>query len=359
MKKILFIINSLGVGGAERVLVDDINEMLKRSDVEICLVTLRPETDKTFAHELLLDRLSRKTVSIKNMFDLGGLVSVLRLIHKEKPDAIVSHLWYANTVAKLCSLFGICRNVVTFEQNMYDTIKSKKSFLLDRILQRFSRKIVAVSHSVKDSLVRHGIKAGSIEVLYNSVAIDKFLNPQELTAPLPQKVGTTTFLFIGRLIPQKNVELLIEAFESVPDATLYIVGKGFLQSSLESLVKAKGLDDRIFFLGVRNDIVALMQSCDCFVLPSRYEGFSLVLIEAMAAGMPIMVTDFLGAKEVIIDRKNGIIVSQTKESIAQGCVLLAQDQALRKHIGYQARQTANMFSIQKHVDALMQILGNI
>lgn len=356
MKKIIFIINNLGIGGAERVLVDDINELVRRGGIDIRLITLRDDTENTFMRELLLDRSLWKKIVVKNILDIFNFFKIVKFIHDEKPDAIVSHLWYANTIAKIYGLFMRFRNIVTFEQNVYDSIKSKKSFFLDRFLQKFSRKIIAVSVSVKKSLVSHGIDRAKIELVYNSVPVEKFLTQQILVSPIPEVSGKTKFLFVGRLIPQKNVDLLITSFEKVREGVLYIVGKGYLEQRLKALVQEKKLEDRIFFLGTREDIPALMQFCDCFILPSKYEGFSLVLIEAMAAGKPIIVTDFSAGKEVVVHQKNGIVVPQTEGGIAEGCLLLINDKGIRERIALEARSTAENFSIEKHVDRLLEIL---
>ena len=193
MKKILFIINSLGVGGAERMLIYDINELVKRGDVELRLLTIRKETEKTLAGELLLEYSLWKTIPVHTVFNFFKIFAFIR---KEKPDVIFSHLWYANTIARIAGFLGGCRTIFCFEQNVYDTIKSKKSFFVDFILQHFSHKIIAVSETVKNSLIRHGIKENKIEVIHNSVNIEKFIKKHSLTELLPGPYGATSFLFI-------------------------------------------------------------------------------------------------------------------------------------------------------------------
>ncbi len=349
-------INSPGIGGAERVLVDDINECVRRGTVEVRLLTLRPESEKSFSGQLSLQRNYWKVVQLKKLFAIWGVIQILLYIYREKPDLIVSHLWYANTVAKICKLFGACRTVLTFEQNVYDTIKSKKSFLLDRVLQRFCTKIIAVSSTVRDSLIAHGIDQQHIQVIYNSVDVETFSKPHHLIEPLPHPKGTFTFLYIGRLIPQKNVEHLLRAFVEVEGAVLYIVGTGYLQEKLEALVAQLGIAHRVYFLGVRSDIPALMQACDCFVFPSLYEGFSLVLLEAMASQMPIIISDFAAGREVIVDNGNGIIAGPTATAFADACRCVMQDESLRHQIAKEARKTAQTFSISRHVDEILAFI---
>ena len=137
---------------------------------------------------------------------------------------------------------------------------------------------------------------------------------------------------------------------------LYIVGRGYLQEKLEALVAQLGIAHRVYFLGVRSDIPALMQACDCFVFPSLYEGFSLVLLEAMASQMPIIISDFAAGREVIVDNGNGIIAGPTATAFADACRCVMQDESLRHQIAKEARKTAQTFSISRHVDEILAFI---
>lgn len=357
MKKILFVINTLGVGGAERMVIDDINELLRKEAAEVFLLTLMPETTQSLAGELQLSKDRWKTIPFKRWYDILAWISVVRYFRSLKPDGIYSNLWYANIVSMLAGFFVGQKNIVIFEQNVYDATKSRKSFFLDRILQTTAHRIVAVSNVVKDSLLRHGISEKKIEVIYNGVDIHRFELSTSPASMLPNMSENFSFLFVGRLIPQKGIDVLVRAFAEVPDSVLYIVGKGTEERSLKALALSLGISKRVNFLGVREDVVALMRVCNCFVFPSRYEGFSLVLLEAMAAGMPLVVTNFKAGSEIVIDNVNGLVVAiDDAKALARSCRRIREDGDLRSRLAQEARMTANRFSVEEHVQKLLALL---
>jgi glycosyltransferase involved in cell wall biosynthesis len=158
------------------------------------------------------------------------------------------------------------------------------------------------------------------------------------------------------LIHQKAVDVLIEAFGNIQQRTMLVIaGQGVEREKLEALVKKNGLEQKVLFVGVQKNIPQFLTSIDCFVLPSRYEGLPLVLIEAMAAGKPVIVSDFDSAKEVVVSNVNGIIVPrENPEALAQAMRHVMEDEGLRKKMATGARKTAEKFSISNHVHAILR-----
>lgn len=363
-KKILFIVNNLGVGGSERVVVDDINEM-RRQGVDVFLVTLRPEPQKSFLSGLRLPQEKIQCVGFKGLLNISSWLKLLRAIRVIKPDLVITQLWFDNTVGRIAARLAGVRRVISFEQNVYDTVKTRKMFFVDWCLQFLSTKIIAVSEAVKKSLIRHHIKESKIVVLHNSIDLSAFssaVSRSKLRSELKNEYGIPEsaflYLFIGRLIHQKAVDVLIESFKTVaPESFLLIVGQGKDREPLESQVKANGVEKRVIFTGVRNDIPQLLFAADCFVLPSRYEGLPLVLTEALAAGQAIIVSDFESASEIITPEKNGLIVPRENvQALAEAMNRVKNDNALRSHLAEQARKSAQNFSISSHVHAILGFL---
>ena len=173
---ILFCINKLGsgsgLGGAERLVVDDINEMLRRG-YSVHLLTLKNESKFSLANELKLDKKYWKTIdfSLLNIFDW---LKIYKYIKDEKSDIVFTHLWFSNTIMRIiCKMAGL-KNVISFEHNIYDKIKTEKMYGVDRFLQKWCKKIVAVSSAVKESLILHGIKEDRITVIHNGIDISKY-----------------------------------------------------------------------------------------------------------------------------------------------------------------------------------------
>jgi glycosyltransferase involved in cell wall biosynthesis len=113
---------------------------------------------------------------------------------------------------------------------------------------------------------------------------------------------------VGRLVPQKNHALAVEALALLPDVRLAILGEGELRGELERLVEERGLAGRIVLPGVRADARAIVAAADVLVLPSRWEGLPLVVLEALAAGTPVVATAVRGVRELLADGSTGLLV---------------------------------------------------
>lgn len=359
-KKVIIIINNLGIGGAERLVVNDANKFI-RLGVDLSLVTLAPEPQKSFAGELDLPADHRHCLLFRSLLDLPAWFRLVRFLKRSNADLIITQLWFANTAGRIAALFAGSRRVIAFEQNVYDEVKTWKMFMLDWCLQFFSTKIIAVSEAVKKSLIRHHIHPSRIAVLPNSVDLSRFtVTNGDSTIRQEYGVPKDAFLvlFVGRLIRQKAVDILIAAFKELDqDAFLLIVGQGIAREALERQVADSGLNKRVIFVGVRDDIPGLLSVADCFVLPSRYEGLPLVLTEALAAGRPIIASDFEAASEMIISGQNGLIVPREDvPALAQALKRLQSDLDLRLRLAAEAKRSAERFSISHHAQSLLDYL---
>ena len=199
-------------------------------------------------------------------------------------------------------------------------------------------RFVALNEAVVRELVAAGVPERRIVRIPNGIEV---ASPRERVAALhdPARV-----VFVGRLHEQKGVDTLLRAFARLradrPDArvVLRLVGDGPLRADLLAL--ARELDVAAEFLGERDDVEALLEDADVFVLPSRAEGMSNALLEAMAAGVPTIVTDIPGNADVIRQEENGLLVEpDDPEGLAAAIGRLLDDGALRERIGPAARGT--------------------
>jgi glycosyltransferase involved in cell wall biosynthesis len=163
----------------------------------------------------------------------------------------------------------------------------------------------------------------------------------------------TTILAAGRLTRQKGFDLLIEAFARVagpyPDWRLRICGGGPLRAELEQLAADCGVRDNVSLPGDMRNLAEEMASASLFVLSSRFEGFPLILIEAMSKGLPAISFDCpTGPRDVIRDRRNGILVPPCDvDALAAAMVELMADAGLRQRLGGEAARTAREYAIEK------------
>jgi glycosyltransferase involved in cell wall biosynthesis len=225
-------------------------------------------------------------------------------------------------------------------QWLYSAVNAR---LERRALQR-SRHVVAVSEKVRDELLEIDVPAERISVIHNGVDVDEF-NPTAAGTADRAALGlpdcSPLGLFVGDIrTPRKGLDTILAALRAVPKMHLAVAG-ATEGSTFPALAHQYGLTDRVHFLGFRKDIPALMASADIFVFPSRYEACSLVLLEAMAAGLPIITAQTAGGAE-LVDQTAGIVLEDPDDTSALSDALfqLAEDSPHRQEMSRAARQIA-------------------
>ncbi|WP_026734484.1 glycosyltransferase family 4 protein [Fischerella sp. PCC 9605] len=224
--------------------------------------------------------------------------------------------------------------------------------------------VVAVSDKVAKDLIEIGVPPESLQVIVNGVDLQEFspgISDRQKWG-LPQEVPLA--LFAGDIrIPRKNLDTVLHALVKVPQLHLAVAGitegSPYLQLSA-----SLGLSDRVHFLGLQHDVPELMKAVDFLVFPSRYEPFGLVVIEAMACGLPVITASTTGAAELITPEA-GIVLPDPDdtEALAQGLLLLASDRNLRSQMGKTARTIAEQHSwdrmAKSYVDLFEQLKKSV
>jgi glycosyltransferase involved in cell wall biosynthesis len=356
------VINRFAFGGAEQLVVDTVNEMYERG-IDVRVVTVRAEGGQSMKGDLRIPAERVSTIPFRNLFDAASYL--IRLFRSVQPSTIIMHLWFANSVGRIAiasmSLFTSTPTIITFEENVYDNVKTPRQFLLDRLLQRFSNTIIAVSESVRISLEKHGITNTHVVVLLNAIDTKQLVPHAGERDALRGDLGLQddfTYLFVGRLIPQKGADTLIRAFAQTKRGRLLIVGDGVDRASLVELAEALKVADRVRFLGARRDLRQLFAASDCFVMPSRWEGFSIVLLQALAGKMPVIATDYGSVRDVIRDTVSGIIVPiDDIRALSSAMERVESDADLCSRLRSGAQEDISRFSIEAHVDTLLKYVS--
>ncbi|MCW5315690.1 glycosyltransferase [Nostoc sp. KVJ3] len=230
--------------------------------------------------------------------------------------------------------------------------------------------VVAVSEKVAQELVNIGVPRSRIRVIINGVDLEEFA-PGESDAcgglRLRQKLGlpenVTLALFAGDIrTPRKNLDTVLHALVKVPDLHLVVVGHT-QNSPFPQLAASLGLNERVHFVGFRRDIPAIMQAVDLFVFPSRYEACSLVLLEALSSGLPVITATATGGGELVTP-ECGIVLSDSDDSdaLALALLTLVSSSALIQQMGKAARSVAEKHSwttmAQTYVDLFEELSKN-
>ncbi|CDY75878.1 Glycosyltransferase [Caballeronia glathei] len=227
----------------------------------------------------------------------------------------------------------------------YQVIYSRLNSWLERWAYRRSRIVAAVSEKVAQEIRVSGIPGERIEVVYNGVDTSAFKEGRRDREAFGLPADACLLLFVGDLrTPRKNLDTVLQALLHLP-ANVQLAVAGFLPGSpYPDEARVLGIADRVHFLGLVKDMPTLMHSVDAFVFPSRYEAMSLSLLEALAAGLPVVTARTAGGAE-IIGEDCGIVLDDPDDApaLAGAIKKLADAPALRREMGEAARSLAGQF----------------
>jgi glycosyltransferase involved in cell wall biosynthesis len=231
-------------------------------------------------------------------------------------------------------------------------------YLLARFLLTRADRVHAVSQGVADGLLTVGVHPSKIEVCHDPVRTFFFDTPGILRHPFRQRL-----LFVGNLVMSKGLDVLFRAMRLLTDAgqnpQLTIVGVGPERSSLERLADRLGIADRVIFKGFipLNELAPSYRESDLFVLPSRYEGLGLVLVEAALCGLPVVATRIGGIPEAVIDGQTALLVPpDDPQALASGIAELFDDPERAKAMGEKGRRFArDRFNWDRIMDETVEI----
>jgi len=262
--------------------------------------------------------------------------------------------------------FGIRWLIESFKANIYRPLLSKIGlFFLNR--QMHNPKIcafVAISHSQWESFRKFHRGLRNADVIYNYVNIERFRPSfekrlavrKELSIPEDTVVCMTAALGNWE---SKGLPIAIEAIARLP-STVHLIVVGPLTSAYEQQAKNLGVSGRVHFVGFTSEIERYYSAADIFVLPSRNEALPLVVIQALATGLPVILSDFASAKEVCVDGETGFIVKRDVDAIVEKMRLLSKDSELRKRMGKNAMRFAkDTFSLDTMVGKYLKVYERV
>lgn len=356
-KRVLFSIGSLGGGGAERQVIQYLTH-LDRSQFEPVLYLTKREGPflsevpddvpiASFEERVALPRWNfpgaiyrlqvqdfRKFL-IEQQIDLVCAVTIMNVLVAGEAIKSVNRPWLAVSMADL-------RNELKRELGRFSTIKHHK---LSRAFRAADR-VIAVSTGDREGLFAcHQVDPEKTFIVPNSVDIERV---ETLASELSPNWDPHQFHIVlaGRLTHQKGHRFLIEAIDQIvhqqdlKQVQLHLLGQGELGSELKELVRALNLEDHIEFAGFINNPFPILKAADLFCLPSLYEGMPLILLEAMACGVPIVATDCpSGPRELLEDGKFGKLVTpENSGELASAITKAIENSAWREEVSRSAKE---------------------
>ena len=302
-------------------------------------------------------------LEIGGMFDFEWVRKACRLVRREGISLIHAHEFTGNTYGSLVAKLVGVPLVATVHGKSYYSEQCKRR-LAYRAVSRVAT-MVAVSEDLKRFITGTvGVPAERIKVIYNGQEILPPVVPEEksrLRGEFGLEKNESVVGVVGSLYPVKGHEYLLAAVPQVlkthPRTRFLIVGRGDLEVSLKEKVKRAGLEKQVCFLGFREDVAALLSLMDIFVLPSLSEGLSIALLEAMAAGKPVIATNVGGNPELVVDGETGYSVPpRDADALAAKLRLLLADKCRAKRLGENGRnRVERCFSLQAMADNYQEL----
>lgn len=360
---VLQVINSLHAGGAEVLLKNLILQVKKNNkkykDFNIEAAILYPED--LFKEEIEKAGIVVWELGLRFKYDLRGVIKLISLIKRGKYNIVHVHLFPANFFGSLASLF-LPKNIkfIFSEHNVYNRRRSFKIFkILDRFIYGGYYRIICVSKQVQVALIEWLPKLKrKCVVISNAVSVPDLSNWST--------IKEYDILFVGRLTKAKGVDILFRAIKILKEKyqmgiKAAVAGEGYLEEELKELVKELGIGEEVEFLGVRRDIERLMKSAKIFVLPSRWEGLPLTILEAMSSGVGIIAARVGGIPEVIEHKKEGILISpEDPEALAKAVAELLKDGELRAKLGINAyKKVKEKYSIEVYTKNILEFYKSL
>ncbi len=360
------IVPMLSPGGAERVAVHIVRG-LNRQRFEPAVISFTGRLGCDLDYLLEDAGIEVRYLGKRPGFDYRMYYRLPPVLNELKPDIVHTHLH----VFRYALPFLPLRKKASVLHTVHNLAEREIEPGL-RWLQRYALKHgvvpVAVAKEVADSLGRlYGIQR--CRVIANGIPTDGYEKPQiprkEWRAREGFAENDVLYVCVARFSPQKNHALLLNAFArgpaSDPNAHLVLVGEGILQKSLETQAKSLGIHRQAHFLGLRTEIPDVLGAMDVFVLSSDYEGNPLSVMEAMAAGLPIVSTAAGGVPNLLENGKEGLIVPPGDvDGLSSAMTFLLGNRELRQFLGgAAARRAKEKFDVSKMVQAYEELYESL
>lgn len=370
--RLLWLIDSLNAGGAESLALT----FARRADpahFELSVISLGTVNGNPLEKELRAAGIRTTNLGARSLRDFRAFRLLLRFVREHRIQLVHAHLTYSAIWAAVLSRLTGIPAVATLHVRVESTQQQENSSgrrrrvdLRDRLmsfaLNRWAARVVLVSGALRDDYLSHRrLDAAKTRVVHNGIEVERFQHqPAATRALLERELGVPAevplLVTVSVLRPGKGVEVLLDAMRDIPRAHLLIVGDGPMREPWQSLAAAQGVASRIHWAGFRRDVDSLLAGCDLMVHPSLDDAFPTVLLEAMAAGLPVVASRVGGIPEIVVAGVTGELVppGDAMSLAATTSALLADPITLRR-MREAALVRAQQFSVSAWIDRLSTV----
>jgi glycosyltransferase involved in cell wall biosynthesis len=342
--RILFLSTSMGMGGADSQLLVAAQDLQSRGHeiLVISLTPLGPMGLRARASGIATESLEMR----RSIPDPRGLARLIRISRAWQPNVLHSHMVHANLMARALQLVSPVPALISTIHNIYEG----NALLMAgyRLTNGLVDRMTIISEAAAERFIRERIIPGALlRVVPNGVDPELYRQPAEVRSGLRRALGlgeAFVWLAVGRFETAKDYPNMLRAFASAlerePGAILLLAGRGSLQGETESLARELGVGSAVRFLGVRDDVAALVSAADGYLMSSAWEGMPMVLLEAAAGGLPVVTTRVGGTAEVVLDGESGYLAPPGDSPALASAMLRLMNlsQAERRALGERGRE---------------------
>lgn len=360
---ILQVISTIDVGGAERHLLALCRGLVERGHrVDVAYLKGQGTLRGAFG-ELGIE--PRQVDVERPLGYLRALWTLWRRCRARRYQIVHTHLLKANALGAVAARLAGIRAIVASKHNDEPQLRQPIIAWIHQLLCRLDQRVLHASRHIERYMIEvGGVDPRKSQTVYYGIDVEAHAvaPPAELRRQLGTSPETVVVACVARLIQRKGHLVLLEAVRDVVDqiaapVALWIVGKGPIEAGLRQKVAELGLEDRLHFTGERHDVPAILREADVFVLASDAEGLGLVLLEAMAASLPVVATRVGGIPEIVVDGETGLLVAAgASAELAAGLGRLCSDGSLRRQLGRRGRKrVAREFSQERMAREVLRV----
>ena len=340
--KIMQLIPSFEMGGAE-TMCEGLCKQLTKMGHQVVAVSLSSQ------RTAITRRLEEAGVTVKYLdkslgMDFGCVRRLKKLIAEVQPQVIHTHLHalkYAALAAAQVPIVHTVHNEAEKEAVPLDRKIAKYLFSWGKALP------VALSSRIQDSVVQlYGLTPEQVPVVHNGIDLSRCMEKTEYALHYPMRL-----IHVGRFYPQKNHEAVLEALALLKKrgirAQVTFLGDGPRMGEIQAKAEEMELGKQVRFEGVCDNVFPHLSHSDVFILPSRWEGSPMTVIEAMGTGLPVVAADVGGLGDMITSGQDGLLIAPTGEALAQAVESLAKNENIREKMGENAKISARKFRVEQ------------
>jgi glycosyltransferase involved in cell wall biosynthesis len=351
--KVLQIIPMFKLAGAE-TMCENLCKALRNQGCDVVAVSLYTE------HTPITDRLENAGIKVvylgkKKGFDFSTFVKLYQLMKKERPEVVHTHIYAARYALPVAAFCGIPKKIHTVH-NIAQQEQAKAGKIVNKFMFKHCGVVpVALSEEVKKTVEEvYELPAEQIPVIFNGVDLSNCKVKEDYT-----KKDEFKIVHIGRFMDVKNHAMILKTFAMFSkrhmDAKLQLIGEGELRKDMVHLAQELGVENSVEFVGLQSNVYPWLHNADIFILPSKFEGMPMTLLEAMGTGLPIIASAVGGVPDMLTDGESAMLIKPESEQLLASLEMLYHDESIRRVLGQKALQRSFAFSSETMAQRYIEI----